>query len=126
MPPIGPLASSPIITRHPANPVLAAADVPYLATLVFNAGLCKFGGQYVMVFRNDYGPAGEEKLTGTNIGLATSADGVTWRVDPKPCFELADAEITRAYDPRLTVVDGRVYMCFAVDTRHGLRGLFAA
>ncbi|MDZ4200437.1 MAG: glycoside hydrolase family 130 protein, partial [Kiritimatiellia bacterium] len=28
---------------------------------------------------------------------------------------------TAAYDPRLTVLDGRVYMCFATNTRHGLR-----
>ena len=35
---------------------------------------------------------------------------------------LEDADITRAYDPRLTVLDGLVYMCFAVDTRHGVRG----
>jgi len=33
-----------------------------------------------------------------------------------------DKELARFYDPRLTVIDGRVYMCFAVDTRSGLRG----
>ncbi|NUP99396.1 MAG: glycoside hydrolase family 130 protein [Armatimonadetes bacterium] len=120
--PIGPLTSSPLITRHPANPVLSAADVPYQATLIFNAGVARYQGRYVMVFRNDYGPAGEEKLTGTNLGLAFSDDGVRWEVQPKPCFELGDEEITRAYDPRLTVMDGRCYMCFAVDTHHGLRG----
>lgn len=43
------------IKRHPGNPVLTAADVPYEATLVFNAGITKFNGTYVMVFRNDYG-----------------------------------------------------------------------
>jgi beta-1,4-mannooligosaccharide/beta-1,4-mannosyl-N-acetylglucosamine phosphorylase len=31
------LKSSPVITRHPGNPVLTAADVPYPATLVYNA-----------------------------------------------------------------------------------------
>jgi beta-1,4-mannooligosaccharide/beta-1,4-mannosyl-N-acetylglucosamine phosphorylase len=31
-------------------------------------------------------------------------------------------EFQRAYDPRLTVIEGRCYMCFAVDTKHGLRG----
>jgi beta-1,4-mannooligosaccharide/beta-1,4-mannosyl-N-acetylglucosamine phosphorylase len=33
-----------------------------------------------------------------------------------------DEEIIRAYDPRLTVIDGRCDMCFAVDTKHGIRG----
>lgn len=30
--------------------------------------------------------------------------------------------MTRVYDPRLTVIGERCYMCFAVDTKHGLRG----
>ena len=51
----GTLTSSPVIHRHPANPVLSAADVPYEARLVFNAGVTKYQGKYVMVFRNDYG-----------------------------------------------------------------------
>ena len=51
----GPLTSSPVIHRHPANPVLTPADVPYEARLVFNAGVTKYKGKYVMVFRNDYG-----------------------------------------------------------------------
>lgn len=75
-----------------------------------------------MVFRNDYGSPDEKRLHGTNLGLATSDDGIRWEVQPKPCFELETDEIRRAYDPRLTVIDGRCYMCFAVDTRHGIRG----
>jgi len=110
------------MTRHPGNPVLAAKDVPYRATLVFNAGVAKYQSRYVMVFRNDYGTWGEPRFEGTNLGLAFSDDGVRWKVEPRLCFELKDEEIRRAYDPRLTVIDGRVYMCFAVDTRHGVRG----
>jgi beta-1,4-mannooligosaccharide/beta-1,4-mannosyl-N-acetylglucosamine phosphorylase len=119
---IAALKSSPVIRRCPSNPVLSAKDIPYKAALIFNAGVAKFSGKYVMVFRNDYGSLEEQRLEGTNIGLAFSDDGVQWRVQPKPCFALADKEILRAYDPRLTVLDGRCYMCFAVDTRHGLRG----
>ncbi len=119
---IGELRSSPVIRRCDANPVLSAKDVPYKAALVFNAGVTRFNGRYVMVFRNDYGSLEQQRLEGTNIGLAFSDDGVRWQAQPKPCFALADKEILRAYDPRLTVLDGRCYMCFAVDTRHGLRG----
>ena len=120
---IGPLKSSPIVRRHPGNPVLAAADVPYPTALVFNAGVAKYQGRYVCVFRSDHGSLKDERLDGrTTLGLATSRDGVRWEVSPRPCFEMTGGEILRAYDPRLTVMDGRCYMCFAVDTRHGLRG----
>ena len=117
------ITSSPVVRRHPSNPVLTAEKVPYPATLVFNAGVTKFQGRYVCVFRNDCAaPDDPRKLTGTNLGLAFSADGVEWAVTDRPCFEMKTDEISRAYDPRLTVIDGRCYMCFAVDTRHGVRG----
>jgi beta-1,4-mannooligosaccharide/beta-1,4-mannosyl-N-acetylglucosamine phosphorylase len=118
------LYSANVIKRHKNNPILTAENVPFDATLIFNAGVTKYQGKYVMVFRNDYnytkqGPFGFE---GTNLGLAFSDDGINWDVQKKPCFSLEDEEIIRAYDPRLTVIDGKCYMCFAVDTKHGLRG----
>ena len=112
-----------LVVRHPENPVLTAADVPYPATLIFNAGVTKYQGRYVMVFRNDYGGTpGEAHFEGTNMGVAFSDDGITWDPQPEPWIEWQDAEIRRAYDPRLTVIDGRCYLCFAVDTHHGIRG----
>ena len=51
---IGQWKSSPIITKY-EKPVLTPSDIPYKATLVFNAGVTKFNGKYVMAFRNDYG-----------------------------------------------------------------------
>lgn len=115
------LCSSPVVNRHPDNPVLAAGDVPYEASLVFNAGIAKFAGRYVMVFRNDVFNTDTRKFERTNLGVAFSADGVRWEAQPKPWLEMKDEEIQRIYDPRLTVLDGRCYMCFAMDTRHGLR-----
>jgi beta-1,4-mannooligosaccharide/beta-1,4-mannosyl-N-acetylglucosamine phosphorylase len=111
-----------MITRYPGNPILSAKDVPYPAALIFNAGVTKYQGKYVMVFRNDYGSLEEQRLEGTNLGLAFSDDGIEWVAEPRPCFELHDKEIRRAYDPRLTVIDGLCYMCFAVDTHHGVLG----
>jgi beta-1,4-mannooligosaccharide/beta-1,4-mannosyl-N-acetylglucosamine phosphorylase len=115
------------VEKSPNNPILTKSDVPYPAELIFNAGVTKFNGRYVMVFRNDYGvdEAIYRKAYApfqTNMGIAFSDDGISWEVSPKPCFELSDADIIRVYDPRLTVLDGRCYMCFAADTRHGVRG----
>ncbi|MCR4615086.1 MAG: glycoside hydrolase family 130 protein [Clostridiales bacterium] len=104
------------------KPVLTRFDVPYPAALVFNAGVAKYNGKYVMMFRNDYGSFEEHRLDGTNIGLATSDDGINWTVAPKPCFEYHTDEIVRVYDPRITVIDGECYICAAVDTRHGICG----
>ena len=122
-----------IIKRYPGNPVLTKDDIPFDATLIFNAGVTKYQGRYVMVFRNDYGlkdaedfkkvfDTNAEQPFKTNIGIAFSDDGLNWSVRPKPCFDLNGNGIKRAYDPRLTVIDGKCYMCFAVDTAYGIRG----
>ena len=113
--------SAPCVTKYP-KPVLTKENIPYHATLIFNAGVTKFNGKYVMTFRNDYGRWGDPKFDGVNNGLAFSDDGIHWDVQPAPCFAMKDEEIHRVYDTRLTVIDGRCYVCFAMDTRHGLRG----
>ena len=102
--------------------MLTSADVPFPSDLVFNAGVIPWQGGYAMVFRNDYGYLGRASFSGTNLGLALSPDGLHWQVEDQPVFSVQDNEIRRVYDPRLTVIDGEVYMTFAVDTRHGLRG----
>ena len=119
-----------MIPKHPLNPLLQASQIPYPASLVFNAGVCKFRGRYIMVFRNDVGfsPKGwDYRDTYTNLGIADSDDGIHWTPRPQPWqrpLQLVhdDPEISRFYDPRLTVIDDRCYLCFAVDTKHGLRG----
>ncbi len=123
------LTSSPVIRRH-ERPVLTHEQVPYPATLIFNAGVCKYQGRYVMLFRNDYGRWGDTRFDGTNLGLAFSKDGIDWEVEPRPVWDqtdpglidATDGDIIRVYDPRLSVIDGRAYVCFACDTHHGLRG----
>ena len=49
------MKTSAFIIRHKDNPILSARDVPYNDALVFNAGVTKFKGRYVMIFRNDLG-----------------------------------------------------------------------
>ncbi len=94
------ITSSNVVRRHPGNPVLTAADVPYRSTLVFNAGFARFRGQYVCVFRNDYCDEGRPpRVVGTDLGLAYSHDGIHWTVADEPCFELHTDEVTRAHDP---------------------------
>lgn len=120
------LASSPVITRvNGGEPVLSRKDVPFEADCIFNAGVTKYQGKHVMVFRNDYRFDGEGAFAKCNLGIAFSEDGIRWTVRERPFLtveDMNDPEITKVYDPRLTVIDGVCYLCFAVDTRHGLRG----
>jgi beta-1,4-mannooligosaccharide/beta-1,4-mannosyl-N-acetylglucosamine phosphorylase len=123
---IGELKSSPVIMRHPENPLLTADDIPFKASLIFNAGIARYQGQYIMVFRNDYEfDPDTYGCTATNLGIAYSDDGIHWEVKPEPIFDNIDWSLRgfrRAYDPRLTVIDGHIAMCFAVDTEHGVQG----
>lgn len=122
------LRSAACVARHPANPLISADMMPYESELAFNAGVTKFNGEYVMVLRSDYGVNERTFKDGSDfkvrLGLARSKDGARWEVDPKKNIlaGMIDAETTHVYDPRLTVVEGRCYMCFAVNTRHGIRG----
>ncbi len=120
---IGELNSSPKIHRHPNNPILKASVVPYRTDLVLNAGVVRFQGKYVMVFRNDLHVDEFTVSEGINLGLAYSDDGINWEVQPKPCFNMHDGvEFINTYDPRLILIEGKCYMTFACDTYHGIRG----
>ena len=118
--------SSPVIHRYNGGePVLSKKDIPYAADCIFNAGVTKFDGKYVMVFRDDYERAPWGGCRHIVVGIAFSDDGKHWDVRKTPFMTpetLQDTDVLRVYDPRLTVIDGRCYVCFAVDTRHGLRG----
>lgn len=120
------LKSSPVVHRYQDGaPVLSKQDIPYEADCIFNCGVIKYQGQYVCAFRNDYGFDGVGAFAHCVIGLAFSEDGVHWNVREKPFItidDIGDPDVTKVYDPRLTVIDGVVHLCFAVDTNHGLRG----
>jgi beta-1,4-mannooligosaccharide/beta-1,4-mannosyl-N-acetylglucosamine phosphorylase len=134
---IGELKSSPVIKRYAGNPVLSAKDIPGPASFIFNAGIVKYQGRYIMLFRNDCFHPETRAFQCIRLGMAYSNDGLVWEVQKNrlaienPLREAiaahypyrdASKELLRVYDPRLTVVDGRCIVCFALDTLHGLRG----
>ena len=116
------------IKRCAMNPVLDGdkVSVRYPAVQTYNAGITRYNGKYVMIFRNDYGNTKDDFKWANmriSLGLATSDDGIRWEVDPKPLLgNLLTEEIRYVYDPRLTVIDGKCYVCFAMSTRHGVCG----
>ena len=129
------LVGASCIHKRP-EPIMVASDLPYPCSLVFNAGVIKYNGEYVMIFRNDYGTDKERferegrDFTGTSIGIARSKNGVDgWRFDPLPIIDSndpnKDPELRRYYDPRIVEIEGKLYLCLAMSTQHGICGAIA-
>ncbi len=116
-------ASGPIVDRHPANPILTGADFPPDSGIVrvFNSGVIKHGGRYVMACR------AEDRALRNRIWLADSDDGVRFEPRPQPIALPHDdpefAEYTQGmyYDPRITEIDGEYYLMHAAHSGHGCR-----
>ena len=51
---------TPNIIKKLEKPILTPADIPYKSTCVYNAGVTKMNGKYIMAFRNDYGDWGKK------------------------------------------------------------------
>jgi predicted GH43/DUF377 family glycosyl hydrolase len=88
---------------------------------VHNAGVTKFGNEYIMLFRS-------HKLNGRSIlGLARSRDGYHFKVEEKPFMEPATSGIFAKYeafgveDPRITCIDGEYWITYSAYSRHGVR-----
>lgn len=90
-----------LFTRHPDNPIITAADLPYRANTVFNPGASRVGDETVLLLR-------VEDLRGiSHLQVARSTDGVTgWRFDDAPALapgsDHRPEEIWGCEDPRLT------------------------
>jgi predicted GH43/DUF377 family glycosyl hydrolase len=110
-----------LITRYKHNPILTKNDVPYEVATVHNAGVTKFGNEYIMLFRS-------HKLNGRSIlGLARSRDGYHFKVEEKPFMEPGTSGIFAEYeafgveDPRITCIDGEYWITYSAYSRHGVR-----
>ena len=133
MPKMYPELSSAQYINKLSHPILTKDDMPFDASLIFNAGVAKWHGKYVMVFRNDYGTdedgwTNKNGRLGTSVAVAFSDNGIDgWQVRKLPLFDSRDlkGEIRRFYDPRITIIDQKPYLCMAMDTNHGIRGCIA-
>jgi predicted GH43/DUF377 family glycosyl hydrolase len=74
-----------LFLRHPANPILSAADWPYPVNAVFNPAAAVVGSEILLLAR-------VEALTGiSHLTVARSANGVDgWSIDSNPLLEPAD------------------------------------
>jgi len=111
----------PVVKRYEGNPILTKNDIPYPVHTVHNAGMTKFNGKYIMLFRSHLS-------TGRSIiGLAESDDGYKFTVNEKPFMYPTKGGIFKDYeeygveDPRITCIEGEYYITYSAYSRHGVR-----
>lgn len=113
------------LARHPANPIVTRADIPPVrpalvdVSSVFNPGAIKHGGRYFLLLRV------QTRGRGTVLMVAESDDGDRFEVRPEVVtiegLDEVGEHIYHVYDPRLTSIDGTIYVVFAADTDGGCR-----
>ena len=110
-----------IITRYEGNPILTKDDVPYPVETVHNAGVTKYNGRYIMLFRSHLD-------TGRSIiSLAESADGFHFTARGEPFMTpgteapFSQYEAFGVEDPRITFLEGAYYITYSAYSQHGVR-----
>lgn len=93
-----------LFTRHPANPIITPAHLPYVANSVFNPGAALCNGETILLLRV------EDRRGLSHLTVARSEDGAAgWRIEADPSF-VADPdaypeETWGVEDPRLTYIE---------------------
>jgi len=110
-----------LITRYRNNPIFTKDDVPYPVEQVYNAGVIKFEGRYIMVFR-------AQRANGRSIlGIAESEDGFNFKCRSEPFMTPSKEPVFAEYeqygieDPRITFLEGSYYITYSAYSRHGVR-----
>ena len=105
--------------RYAGNPIITADDIPFTCNTVFNAAPIKRGDEYFLLLRVE-GQHGYSLFA-----LARSDDGYEWEVDRWPVMVPAEEGHFSKYeeagieDPRLTELDGSVYIVYTAFSGYG-------
>jgi beta-1,4-mannooligosaccharide/beta-1,4-mannosyl-N-acetylglucosamine phosphorylase len=111
------------VIRYSKNPIITRDDIPDIqphlvdVSSVFNPGAVKFDNQYLLLLRVQN--RGRETFT----MIAYSHDGVLFKVEDRIVefrgIEKLKNTIYHCYDPRITFLDGKYYIMFAMDIDAG-------
>ncbi|MGM0531031.1 MAG: glycoside hydrolase family 130 protein [Bacteroidota bacterium] len=114
-----------IIQRYAKNPILTKRDIPYPVATVYNAGVVKCRGKYIMLFRSNI------RNGRSIIGLAESNDGYYFQSRKEP-FLMPNGNgpfgVYEEYgveDPRITYINGDYLITYSVYSRYGVRNALA-
>lgn len=110
-----------LLTRHPANPIIAKDDIPFPCNTVFNAGATKINGQHILLLR-------VEGLDGRSVFcLARSTDGFNFEIEENPVMTPSSKEPFKTYeengieDPRITKIGDTYYIIYTATSKYGYR-----
>jgi predicted GH43/DUF377 family glycosyl hydrolase len=109
-----------LFDRHPGNPIITAASMPYRVSSVFNPGAADVDGETLLLMRV------EDRRGMSHLTVARSADGLTgWRIDAKPTLsadpEGHPEELWGIEDPRITYLqdEGRWFIAYTAYSAAG-------
>ena len=108
-----------LLERYEGNPLLTAADIPFTCNTVFNGSTVKIGAKYYILLR-------VEGQHGYSVfALGHSRNGYDFKIDRYPVMVPADDGPMQKYessgveDPRITVIDGTVYIVYTAYSGYG-------
>ncbi len=109
------------VTRYEKNPILTKEDIPYQVETVHNAGVTKYNGKYIMIFRSHL-------RTGRSIiGLAESKNGFDFDVSEDPFMIPSQQPFFKDYeeygveDPRISQIGDEYYITYSAYSKFGVR-----
>jgi len=106
------------IQRYRNNPILTKEDVPFKVNSIFNPGAARFNNQYILFCRIEM-PSGRSSFV-----LAFSDDGISYKVDNKPCLSPEDHKDYYKYvewgieDARVTKIGEKYYLTYTGYSRY--------
>lgn len=110
-----------VVERYKNNPILTKKDIPYNVVTVHNAGIAKYNGKYIMLFRSHL------QNGRSIIGIAESDNGYDFMVRPEPFLTPSNDSVFGEYeeygveDVRISNVDDEFLLTYSAYSRHGVR-----
>jgi len=108
-----------ILRRIEQNPIISAEDIPFTCNTVFNGSPAKIGNEYFILIRVE-GQRGYSLLA-----LGRSKNGYEFEIERKPVMAPSEEgpyskyEAAGIEDPRVTVLDGTIYVLYTAFSRYG-------
>ncbi len=106
------------IKKHDKNPLITVKDVRFKVNSIFNPGVTKYNGKYLLLCRIEL-PSGKSSFV-----IAESKNGYTFKVEDKPILTPEDHKDFYEYvewgieDARITKIDSTYYLTYTGYSKH--------